>query len=100
MLGSAVAARVDREYAPRMAIAQAMEFRGGSHDGVRREPQVEPDGRFPETLWRISWDDGEQYARTEEEFVDEGGRRRVVFRHDPHGDLLAQARRAYSGLPA
>ena len=81
-----------------MAIAQALEFRGGPHDGERRGPQVEPDGRFPETLWRISWIDGEQYARTEEEFVDEEGRRRVVFRHDADGELIAQARRAYSGL--
>ncbi len=83
-----------------MAIAQAVEFRGGSHDGVRREPQVEPDGRFPETLWCISWDDGEQYARTEEDFVDEEGRRRVVFRHDADGELIAQAKRPHSGLPA
>ncbi len=81
-----------------MAIAQAIEFRGGSHDGVRGEPQVEPDGRYPETLWRISWVDGEQYARTEEEFVDEEGRCRVVFRHDADGDLIAQVRRTYSGL--
>ncbi len=83
-----------------MAIAQALEFRGGSHDGVRGEPKVEPDGRYPETLWRISWVDGEQYARTDEEFPDEEGRRRVVFRHDPDGGLVEQAKRAYSGLPA
>ncbi len=81
-----------------MTIVQAMEFRGGSHDRVRHKPFA--DGcPFPDTLWRISWKDGESFARTDEEFVDEEGRRRVVFRHDPDGALSEQAKRAFSGLP-
>lgn len=81
-----------------MPIAQALEFRGGSHDSVRQEPV--PDGdAFPDTLWLITYDDGEPYARTDEEFVDENGQRRVVFRHDADGALTEQAERAFSGLP-
>ena len=81
-----------------MTIAQALEFRGGSHDGVRREPFPDQ-SPFPDTLWCITWRDGDAYARTDEEFVDENGQRRVVFRHDPDGSLTDQAKRAYSGLP-
>jgi len=49
-----------------------LEFRGSSHDGVRQEPFPAGD-LFPDTLWLITYDDGEPYARTDEEFVDENG---------------------------
>lgn len=81
-----------------MPITQALEFRGGSHDGVRHEPST-GGCPLPDTLWRISWNDGERFARTDEEFVDEDGQRRVVFRHDPDGALSQRAKRAFSGLP-
>ncbi len=65
---------------------------------MRHEPLPGQDP-LPETLWQIAYADGERYARTDEELVDENGQRRVVFRHDPDSALTEQAKRSFSGLP-
>jgi hypothetical protein len=82
-----------------MAIPQAVEFRCGSHDSERHEV-LSGDSPFPETLFCITHDDGERYARTGEEFVDDAGVLRAVFRYDADGSLTERADRAYSGRPA
>lgn len=81
-----------------MGIAQAAVFRGGRHDGeYSQPPEHKP---FPETLFCISWDDGERYARTDEHVTDADGRRRVVFRHDPDGSLTALAEARFNVAPS
>ena len=79
-----------------MPIPEAFEFRGGSHDGERQEPPSPP----PETLFLITTADGEKYARSGEEFQDETGIRRAVFRFDADGTGTAEARRRFSGMPS
>lgn len=51
-----------------MGIAQSAVFLGGRHDGEQSQPlEHKP---FPETLFCITWDDGERYARTDEHVMD------------------------------
>jgi hypothetical protein len=81
-----------------MAILQAAVFVGGRHHGERSQPpEHQP---FPETLFCITWNDGERYARTDEHVTDADGRRRVVFRHDPDGALTARAEAEFSAAPS
>lgn len=77
-----------------MSITQAAVFRGGSHDGEHSEPPASKP--FPESLFCITWDDGERYARTDEHITDAAGRQRVIFRHDPNGLLTALAEARFS----
>ena len=76
-----------------MSMPQALEFVGGSRDGVRGDPG--PGETYPDTLFLVTMDDGEAYARTGEEIVDEDGRLRAVFAFDPDGALTERAKRAY-----
>ena len=75
-----------------MPIPQAFEFRGGSHNGQRPKP-LRP---LPETLFVITTADGEKYARSGEEFEDERGLRRAVFRFDADGTGTAEAHARFS----
>lgn len=81
-----------------MGIAQAAVFLGGRHDGEQSHPLEHK--RFPETLFCITWDDGERYARTDEHVMDADGRQRVVFRHDPDGSLTALAEATFNVAPS
>lgn len=80
-----------------MAITQAAVFCGGQHQGVHSDPPNRDP--FPETLFCITWDDGDRYARTDEHIVDDQGTRRVLFRHDPDGSLTEDARGRFSDAP-
>lgn len=80
-----------------MGIVQAAVFLGGLHDGEYSQPPE--DQLFPETLFCISWYDGERYARTDERVTDADGRQRVVFRHDPDGSLTAFAEERFNVAP-
>lgn len=79
-----------------MGIAQRAVFIGGRHDGEHAQPSDRTP--YPETLFCITWDDGEAYARTAELATDGEGRQRVVFRHDPDGSLTAVARATFSDI--
>jgi hypothetical protein len=83
-------------------MPEGIEFRGGSCDGLRNdsESHTQVDGKvgFPDGLFSIRTEHGEAYARTSEEFIDENGRRRVVFRLDPDGSLTTRARKTFAPL--
>jgi hypothetical protein len=50
-----------------VAVIEAFELRGGSHDGERHRPSAPP-----QTLFGITTDDGERFARTGERVRDAG----------------------------
>ena len=79
-----------------MGMCQAAAFQGGRHDGDHSEPPGHKP--FPESLFCITWNDGERYARTDEQITDAEGRQRVVFRHDPDGSLTALAEARFSDV--
>ena len=77
-----------------MSMLQAFMMRGGPHDGEQLDPSVSE--RHPETLFRISFDDGTAYARAGEQVRDQRGHLREVFRFDADGSLTEQARRRFA----
>jgi hypothetical protein len=75
-----------------MAIHR-FQMRGGPHDGAQLDPSVR--GLNPETLFRISFDDGVIYARAGEQFHDSAGLLREIFDFDADGSLTPAAPAGY-----
>jgi hypothetical protein len=70
----------------------AVQFRGGPHDGERVEsPPADP---FPERLFAIDFRDGAKYARTGAAEDDA-----MVFAFDADGSLTRRARVTFGELP-
>jgi len=77
-----------------MSMIQAFVLEGGAHDGE----QIDPAQPHPETLFAISLDDDEAYARTGSRVRDATGELREVFRFDSDGSLTEQAKAAVADL--
>lgn len=78
-----------------MAIHR-FQMRGGPHDGAQLDPSVR--GPNPETLFRISFDDGVIYARAGEQLHDSAGLLREIFDFDADGSLTERAQRRFTTL--
>jgi hypothetical protein len=76
-------------------MPQAFVLRGGSQDGERLDPSVQ--GPHPDTLFLITTDDDENFARTGEQVTDDDGQLREVFEYDADGSLAKRARRTFTG---
>jgi hypothetical protein len=71
-----------------MEAIDAYELRGGSHHNERHRPAQ----AAPDTLFGITTDDGERFARTGERIRDDAGMLWTIFRFDADGRATAQAR--------
>ncbi len=71
----------------------ARELRGGSHHGERHRPSPAP----PDSLFGITTDDGERFARTDERVRDDAGVVWTVFRFDADGAATERARARFCG---
>ncbi len=81
-----------------MTTLQALEMRGGPHDGVHLDPSVR--GPHPETLFLISFDDGTAYARAGQESRSATalGACASSFASTPTGSLTEHAKRRFTTL--
>jgi hypothetical protein len=79
-----------------MGLARTIVFRGGSHEGDLHT--LPPD--MPDTLFCVTREDGEPYARTSDQDLGENGEPQTVFRYDPDGSLTRAADFAFSGRPS
>jgi hypothetical protein len=80
-------------YSGRMAAVDAYELRGGSHNEERS--RLSP--AAPNSLFAITTDDGERFARTKERMRDNAGILWTIFRFDADGRATARACERFCG---
>jgi hypothetical protein len=76
-----------------MAAIDAYELRGGSHN----EERYRSSPTAPDTVFGITTDDGERFARTEEGMRDDAGILWTIFQFDVDGRATARARERFCG---